>query len=89
MARESVAAKPPSQTGAKRRSVNAREFLAAFRELSDDYYLMEKYSLKPKHLRKIYYQLMARGLLAEYEYNSRDGKSPEVEQTGANPLKTS
>ncbi len=88
MAQESVAANPSSEADAKRRSVNAKEFLAAFRELPDDYYLMGKFSLKPKHLRRIYDQLMERGLLAEYEYHSRDGRSPEVEQTGTNPFKT-
>lgn len=88
MARESVQANTSSQADAKRRSVNAKAFLAAFRERPNDYYLMEKYSLKPKHLRKIYDQLMERGLLVEYEYNSRDVKSPKVEQAGANPFKT-
>ena len=88
MNQESVQADPQSQTDAKRRSVNANEFLAAFTERPDDYYLMEKFSLKPNHLRKIYDQLIKRGLLDEYEYRSRDGKSPEVEQAGTNPFKT-
>ena len=81
MNRESAQANPLVQTEAKKIHVNAKEFLASFRDRSDDYYLMGKFSLKPEHLRKIYHQLMERGLLAEYEYNYRDRKSPEVEQT--------
>jgi len=63
MDRESPTANPPVKTEAKGIHINAREFLEAFRELSDDYYLMTKFSLKPKHLRKIYDQLMERGLI--------------------------
>jgi len=81
MNRGSAQANPLVQTEAKKIHVNAKEFLASFRDRSDDYYLMGKFSLKPEHLRKIYHQLMERGLLAEYEYNYRDRKSPEVEQT--------
>jgi hypothetical protein len=80
MDRESPTANPPVKTEAKGIHINAREFLEAFRELSDDYYLMTKFSLKPKHLRKIYDQLMERGLLTEYEYNHREKKSLEVEE---------
>jgi hypothetical protein len=49
---------------------------------------MKKYSLKPKHLRKIYDQLIERGLLASDEYHSRNEKSVEVEQAGTNALRT-
>ncbi len=80
MDRESARANPLIQVEAKRIHINAREFLEAFRDRSDDYYLMRKFSLKPKHLRKIYDRLMERGLLAEYEYNHRDKKSLEVEE---------
>ena len=80
MNRESAPANPLVQVEAKRIHINAREFLEAFRDRSDDYYLMRKFSLKPKHLRKIYDQLMERGLLTEYEYNDREKKSLEVEE---------
>jgi len=80
MNRESPRTNPTAQIEAKKIHVNAREFLEAFRERSDDYYLMDKFSLKPKHLRKIYDQLMERGLLAEHEYDHRKKKSLEVEE---------
>ncbi len=80
MDRESARANPLIQVEAKRIHINAREFLEAFRDRSDDYHLMRKFSLKPKHLWKIYDRLMERGLLAEYEYNHRDKKSLEVEE---------
>ena len=80
MSQEPSRGNPPFQTEAKGIRINAREFLEAFRDRPDDYYLMEKFSLKPKHLRKVYDQLMERGLLAEHEYCRRQKKSHEVEE---------
>ena len=83
MNRGSPTANPLVRTEAKRIHINAREFLEAFRDRSDDYRLMRKFSLKPKHLMKIYDQLMERGLLTEYEYDHREKKSPDVEEKTA------
>lgn len=71
-------ANPLGHSEAKRRRINASEFLGAFRDRSDDYYLMGKFSLKPEHLRKVYDKLIERGLLAEHEYSHREKKSSEV-----------
>lgn len=70
----------------KKRSINAREFLNSFLEMSDDCYLMEKYELKPKQLKGIYEALIKRGLLTEYEYHAREGKAPELDEPTANSI---
>jgi hypothetical protein len=60
-------------------SINARDFVKAFRESPDDFTLMNKYSLKPGHLQRVYRQLLAKGLLTEYEFHHRERKSPELQ----------
>jgi len=85
MDRESPGANSLVQAEAKKIHIKAEEFLWAFRNRPDDYYLMERFSLKPKHLRKVYDQLIERGLLEEYEYNCREKKSVEVEETRVAP----
>ena len=73
----------------EKRSVNAKEFLAAFREKSDDVHLMQKFSLKPKQLGKIYSALLQKGLLSEYEYNYREKKIPELDEEASSMLAAS
>jgi hypothetical protein len=89
MNRESPTANPLVQIEAKRIHINAREFLEAFRDRSDDYCLMRKFSHKPKRLMKIYDKLMDRGLLTEDEYDHREKKSPEVEEKTASRIRPS
>ncbi len=72
--------KPPDPPGLlQRKTINAKEFLAAFRERPDDFYLMDKFTITPKHLKRIYTALMEKGMLSEYEYNQREGKALELE----------
>ncbi len=73
----------------KKKSVNAKEFLAAFREKSDDVHLMQKFSLKPKQLGTIYSALLHKGLLSEYEYNYREKKIPELDEEASSMLAAS
>lgn len=63
-----------------RKKINAGRFLADFRERPDDLYLMEKYGLKPRQLKKVYDSLIAKHMLSEYEYEYRDRKAPELDQ---------
>jgi hypothetical protein len=63
-----------------RKKINSDRFLDDFRARPDDSYLMEKYELKPKQLRKVYSTLIERGLLSEFEYEGRDIKSVDVEE---------
>ncbi|MBI4962367.1 MAG: hypothetical protein HY913_03750 [Desulfomonile tiedjei] len=65
----------------EKKSISAKEFLVSFRAKPDDAYLMEKYMLTVKDLEGIYDTLIVAGLLSEYEYYSRDGKAPELEET--------
>jgi hypothetical protein len=69
---------------AKKRHIDAKQFLSSFQEKSDDFYLMRAYSLKPKHLKRIYEALIQRGLLSEYEYHCRSVKAPELEEPSEN-----
>ncbi len=68
----------------KKKSVSARQFLMTFRERPDDIYLMNKYSLNPKQLKKVYKALIEKGWLEEYEYHTRDRKTPELEEPTVN-----
>jgi hypothetical protein len=81
----------PSDTPAspQKKVINAKEFVAAFRQRPDDFYLMDKFSITPKHLKKIYSALIEKELLSEYEYNQRDGKAPEVGESEYVPLSAS
>ncbi len=58
----------------KKRKINAKEFVAAFREHPDDFHLMVMFSMTAEQLKKIYSMLLAKGLLSEYEYNCRERK---------------
>jgi len=58
----------------KKKKINAKEFVAAFREHPDDFHLMVMFSMTPGQLKKIYSALLAKGLLSEYEYNCREKK---------------
>ncbi len=66
--------------------IKAREFLAAFRKRPDDFHLMEKFAIKPKRLKKVYSELIARGWLSEYEYSHREKKAPDLEDRNRPPL---
>lgn len=72
-----------SQTGSPvqaRKKINAGRFLADFRERPDDLYLMERYGLKPRQLKKVYDSLISKHVLSEYEYEYRDVKAPELDE---------
>ncbi|MGO9118759.1 MAG: hypothetical protein ACLQPD_14270 [Desulfomonilaceae bacterium] len=58
----------------RKKKINAKEFVAAFREHPDDFHLMVMFSMTPGQLKKIYSALLAKGLLSEYEYNCREKK---------------
>jgi hypothetical protein len=58
----------------KKKKINAKEFVAAFREHPDDFHLMVMFAMTPGQLKKIYSALLAKGLLSEYEYNCREKK---------------
>jgi hypothetical protein len=62
-----------------RKTISAKEFLDAFQKRPDDFYLMHKFSLEPRHLKKLYTTLVAKELLSEYEYHARSPKAPELE----------
>ncbi len=62
------------QGSPKKKKINAKEFVAAFREHPDDFHLMVMFSMTPAQLKKIYAALLAKGLLSEYEYNCRERK---------------
>ncbi|MFH0823130.1 MAG: hypothetical protein V2B18_10305 [Pseudomonadota bacterium] len=64
----------------KKKIIKVKEFLADFRERSDDLFLMEKYALKPKQLKNIYRSLIQKGRLSEYEYHTRDRKASELDE---------
>ncbi len=65
---------------ATKKRINAKEFVAAFREHPDDFHLMVMFSMTPGQLKKIYSALLAKGLLSEYEYNCREKKLVDSEQ---------
>lgn len=60
-------------------AIKAKEFLERFGSLPDDAALMDAYSITPTQLLLIYQTLIKKGLLSEYEYEHRAGKSPELE----------
>jgi len=62
------------------KTVNAKEFLASFRERSDDFYLLEKYGINPSQLKRIYTALIEKGLLSEYEFHGREKKAHVMEE---------
>jgi hypothetical protein len=62
------------QGSPKKKKINAKEFVVAFREHPDDFHLMVMFSMTPGQLKKIYSALLAKGLLSEYEYNCREKK---------------
>ena len=61
-------------------TVQAKDFLASFRNRPDDIHLMDRFRLTAKDLRKVYERLIQAGLLSEYEYHCRDRKAPELEE---------
>ncbi len=67
----------------RKKVLNAQGFLKDFHERPDDYYLMEKYGLRPRQLSKAYRKLIEKGWLTEFELNSREAKCPELEEAGS------
>ena len=65
-------------------TVQAKDFLASFRNRPDDIHLMDRFRLTANDLRKIYKTLIQAGLLSEYEYHCRDRKAPELEEPFTN-----
>ncbi len=61
-------------------SISAKDFMKAFRETPDDFALMQRYSLSSELLRSVYEQLLAKGVLSEYEFYHRDRKCAELHQ---------
>lgn len=70
----------PQGSPPKKRTVNAKEFVAAFREHPDDFHLLVMFSLTKQQLKTIYSALLAKGLLSEYEYNCRERKLLESDE---------
>lgn len=68
----------------KKRSIDAKKFLASFRSIPDDFHLMQEFQLRPKQLKKVYHALISRGLLSEYEFNWRTAKAPELDEATEN-----
>lgn len=64
----------------RKRAIKARVFVAAFREYPDDFYLLRRFSITPRQLRKIYSALLAKGLLSEDEYRCRERKLPRLDE---------
>jgi len=64
----------------KKKVISAEDFLASFREIPDDFRLMEKYGISPKQLKQVYSDLIEKELLSEFEYNQRERKAPELEE---------
>jgi hypothetical protein len=64
----------------KKRTIKAKEFVAAFREHPDDFHLLVMFSLTQQELKTIYSALLAKGLLSEYEYNCRERKLLESDE---------
>ncbi len=58
--------------------IRAKDFLTCFRQKPDDLYLMQKFSLSPKQLAKVYQALIEKGLLTEFEYHYLRGIPPLV-----------
>ncbi len=63
-----------------RKKINSERFLYDFRQRPDDFYLMEKYGLKPHQLKKVYVNLIEKRLLTDFEYESRDVRDPAVDE---------
>jgi hypothetical protein len=70
-------------------AINIKEFVKDFTEQSDDNYLMEKYGLTAAKLKQVYDRLIGKGLITEYEYHTRQGKTPELAEAEASPMAAS
>jgi hypothetical protein len=73
----------------RKRTVRAKEFVTAFREMPDDFYLMDKFGITPRTLGRIYSVLIEKGMLSETEYSNREGKAPELEEQENPDISTS
>ncbi|MFH1116304.1 MAG: hypothetical protein V1792_20520 [Pseudomonadota bacterium] len=63
-----------------RKKINSERFLYDFRQHPDDFYLMERYGLKPHQLKKVYLNLIEKRLLTDFEYESRAVRDPAVDE---------
>jgi hypothetical protein len=77
------------RTVSRKRTVRAKEFVAAFREMPDDSYLMAKFAITPRTLGRIYSVLIEKGMLSKTEYSNREGKAPELEEPENPDISTS
>ncbi|MGO9122750.1 MAG: hypothetical protein ACLQPD_34675 [Desulfomonilaceae bacterium] len=64
----------------RKRTIRAKDFVAAFREKPDDFHLMLKFSITVRQLETIYSALLAKGLLSESECNCRERKLLQVDE---------
>ena len=60
--------------------IRAKDFLDCFRQKPDDLYLMQKFSLSPKQLAKVYQALIERGWPTELEYHYLRGIPPVISE---------
>jgi hypothetical protein len=81
--------KQGGKSQSKLNTINIKEFLKDFTEKSDDIFLMEKYDLSAGKLKQVYDKLIGKGLITEYEYHTRQNKTPELEDAEASPMAAS
>ncbi|MGO9567835.1 MAG: hypothetical protein ACLP5H_09870 [Desulfomonilaceae bacterium] len=79
MGKTATTSPPDAINSSPQKTINAKEFLACFRAKPDDFYLLEKFGIRPNHLKRIYSALIEKGLLSEYEYNRRERKLPKLD----------
>lgn len=65
--------------------INTDRFLYDFRQTQDDDVLMQKYSLTPEQLKRVYDGLMEGHLLTSTEYALRTGKNPALDASPEAP----
>jgi hypothetical protein len=80
---------PDSSRIIQKKTVRAKEFIAAFRERPDDSYLMDRFNISARNLGRIYSTLMEKGMLSEHEYNQREVKAPELDAREHSHISTS
>jgi hypothetical protein len=77
----------PARPGQK--TLQAGAFMRDFRQRPDDFYLMKRYELTPRQLKKVYDAMQRRGLLSDFELNSRDRIAPELQEVSDHPIAAS
>jgi hypothetical protein len=69
MGKTATTSAPDAMVSSPKKTINAKEFLACFREKLDDFYLLEKFGIKPKHLKRIYSALIEKGQVAIWPHD--------------------